>query len=121
MNIVYENKVKAEGSGVHEFEEEKILIVFGENAPEELADYCYTISVNPIHGSIKPGQTLKIDDNTYQITAVGWEAPQTLVGLGHCTFKFNGAAEPDQPGTICVTDAPLPPVKVGSVIQILED
>ena len=121
MTIIYENQVKAQGGCVHDFDEEKILIVFGDNAPEELADYCYTITVKPLNGSIKPGQTLKIDDNTYKITAVGWEAPQTLVGLGHCTFKFNGASEPDQPGTICVTDAPLPFVKVGSTIQIIED
>ncbi|MBQ6986320.1 MAG: PTS glucitol/sorbitol transporter subunit IIA [Oscillibacter sp.] len=120
MKVIYENKVKAEGACVHDFEEEKILIIFGDAAPEELADYCYTVSVNPINGEIKPGQTFKVDDLSLKITAVGWEAPETLKGLGHCTFKFNGASEPDQPGTICVEDHDLPAVKVGSVIQILE-
>ena len=120
MRIIYENKVKAEGVCVHEFEEEKILIIFGDDVPEGLADYCYIVSVTPIYGEIKPGQTFKADDLELKITAVGWAVPEILSGLGHCIFKFNGASDEDLPGTICVEEHDLPNIGVGSVIQILE-
>ena len=94
MKVIYENKVKAEGACVREFEEEKILIIFGDNAPEELADYCYTVSVNPINGEIKPGQTFKADDLELKITEVGWEAPETLKGLA--TARSSSTARPNR-------------------------
>ena len=121
MNIIYENQVKAIGSCVDEFQEEGIFIIFGEQAPEELRDYCYSVSVNPIHGKIEAGQTLKIGENTYQITAVGEEAPVTLAGLGHCTINFSGQTEVDLPGTIYVENKPMPKVEIGTMIQILVD
>ena len=120
MSVIYENKVKAMGECVNEFNDEKLLIIFGDNAPEEIADYCYSVDVNPINGEIKAGQFFEVDDERFQITAVGWEAPTTLAGLGHCTFKFNGATEPDQPGTICVEDKEMPELKIGTVLRIVE-
>ena len=120
MNVIYENKVKALGACVKEFEDSNMFILFGDNAPEELRDYCYSVSVNPINGTITAGQTLKIDENEYRITAVGEEAPVTLAGLGHCTVNFNGASAAELPGTICVESKPMPDIQVGTVIQILE-
>lgn len=120
MKVIYENKVKALGACVKEFQDSNMFILFGDNAPDELKDYCYSVSVNPINGTIVAGQILKIDENEYQITAVGEEAPVTLAGLGHCTVNFNGEAAAELPGTICVESKPLPEIQVGTVIQILE-
>ena len=120
MKVIYENKVKALGACVKEFEDSNMFILFGDNAPEELRDYCYSINVNPIHGTIAAGQILKIDENEYKITAVGEEAPFTLAGLGHCTVNFSGDAAAELPGTICVEGGSLPELQVGTVIQILE-
>ncbi len=119
--IIYENKVKAMGSSVEEFKSSGMFILFGDNAPEELRDYCYSVDVVPINGTIEPGQTLKIDNESYKITAVGHEAPVTLAGLGHCTINFGGQTEAELPGTICVEKKPMPDVHIGTIIQIITD
>ena len=41
MKVIYENKVKASGIAVEEFKDAGMFIIFGENAPEEIRDYCY--------------------------------------------------------------------------------
>ncbi|MCQ2508130.1 MAG: PTS glucitol/sorbitol transporter subunit IIA [Dorea sp.] len=97
-----------------------MFILFGDSAPDEIKDFCYSVSVNPINGEIKKGQILKIDDKEYPITAVGHEAPVTLAGLGHCTINMNGADEAALPGTIHVGPAEIPEIVAGTVIQIIE-
>lgn len=121
MKVIYENQVKALGVSVEEFKDAGMLILFGDNAPEEIRDYCYSVSVNPINGTISAGQTLKFGDSAYKITAVGSEAPVTLAGLGHCTINFSGQTNVDLPGTIYVENKPQPNITVGTVIQIVED
>lgn len=121
MNVIYENKVKALGSCAEEFKEEKMLIMFGDSAPEELRDYCYSVDVNPIHGTIRAGQILKFGESSYKITAVGEEAPVTLAGLGHCTVKFTGQTVVELPGTIYVEDRPMPVIEAGTAISIIEE
>ena len=44
MAVIYDNKVKGLGACVAEFE--GMFILFGDNAPDTLKDYCYTIDVN---------------------------------------------------------------------------
>ena len=61
MKVIYENKVKASGIAVEEFKDAGMFIIFGENAPEEIKDYCYSVSVNPINGELAAGQYLVID------------------------------------------------------------
>ena len=121
MKVIYENKVKALGSCVTEFQSENMFILFGDNAPDELRDYCYSVDVNPINGTICAGQTLKIGNDSYKITSVGQEAPVTLAGLGHCTVNFSGLTNPEMAGTIYVESKPMPVVEVGTVIQIIEE
>lgn len=121
MKVIYENQVKGMGDCVLEFADTNMFIIFGENAPDEIKDYCYVVSVNPLNGEIAAGQTLEIDGESYQITAVGYEAPHTLAGLGHCTFKFGGLTEADLPGQICIEDKPMPTLKIGSTIRIIEN
>ena len=121
MKVIYENKVKALGSCVDEFKDEKMFIMFGDNAPEELRDYCYSVDVHPVNGTIRAGQIFQVGDSAYRITAVGEEAPVTLAGLGHCTVKFTGQTDVELPGTIYVEDKPMPVVEAGTVISILEE
>ncbi len=121
MRVIYENKVKKLGDCVDEFKDAGMFILFGENAPEELKDYCYSVSVNPINGTIEAGQTMKIGDAEFKITAVGPEAPHTLAGLGHCTINLSGATEVELPGTIYLENKPMPEITVGTVIRIIAD
>lgn len=120
MKVIYENEIKALGESVDEFAGGKMFIIFGENAPAELRDYCYLVSVNPVNGDIEPGQILKIDDNEYKITAVGKEAPKTLAGLGHMTINMSGRSNAELPGTLYTEAAEVPKMGVGTKISILE-
>lgn len=117
MNVIYENEIKAIGPMAQAFE--GIIVIFGDNAPDEIKDFCYSTSVNPINGTIAAGQILKFDDQEYKITAVGDEAPHTLAGLGHCTINFSGQTEVDLPGTIYVENKAMPEVKVGTKLEII--
>lgn len=117
--IIYENKVKALGSLVGEFVDEKIIILFGDNAPDTLADYCYSIDINPVKDTIEVGQSFMFDGVTYKITAVGEIAEKNLENLGHITVAFNGSIGPTLPGTICVEKKEMPKIKIGSEISIL--
>ena len=120
MKVIYENQVKAAGECVEEFKDAGMFIIFGENAPDEIKDYCYSVSVNPINGDIAPGQYVVIDGQEFKITCVGYEAPITLKGLGHYTFNFSGATEAELPGTIYVEAKPMPEVKIGTTLKIVE-
>ncbi len=64
---------------------------------------------------------LELEGRDGKLEAVGDEAPVTLAGLGHCTFNFNGLTEVDIPGTIYVEHKPMPVLKKGTVIQIVEE
>ena len=120
MKVIYENQVRACGASVEEFKDAGMFIIFGDNAPDEIKDYCYSVSVNPINGEIKAGQYLVIGGEEYKITCVGPEAPVTLKGLGHCTISFTGATEYDLLGTIYVEAKPMPDMGIGTVLRIIE-
>lgn len=120
MKVIYENEVKGLGASVHEFAGGNMFIIFGENAPEELKDYCYHVSVNPINGTITVGQFLVIDGREFRITAVGEEAPVTLAGLGHMTINMSGKTAAELPGTLYTEEAEIPDIRVGTKIAIIE-
>ena len=120
MSVIYENQVKAVGPSVHEFADADFLIIFGDEAPAELKDYCYSVDVTPITGTIQPGQVLHFDDQEYRITCVGEEVPLTLQGLGHCTIRFSGDTKAELAGTLYVEKAPLPKIGVGTKISITD-
>ena len=117
MAVIYDNKVKGLGACVAEFE--GMFILFGDNAPDTLKDYCYTIDVNPIQQEIKAGQKAVIDGKEYNITAVGDVVMQNLGNLGHVTFSFTGETEAELPGTIYLEEATVPKLEVGSTTQII--
>ncbi len=120
MKVIYENKVKALGECVDEFKDANMFVLFGDNAPEEITDYCYHVDVTPLNGEIAAGQALILDGASYRITAVGAEAPVTLAGLGHCSVSFSGQTEVELQGTIYV-EGTMPELHVGSTIRIVEE
>lgn len=118
MSLIYENKIKAIGPSVDEFEGSGFIILFGDNAPEELKDYCYSVDVLPVDGEICAGDVISFDDVEYKITAIGDEAQKTLEGLGHCTINFSGQTEVELPGTMYVESKEMPTLSIGTVIKI---
>ncbi|GAB2022052.1 PTS glucitol/sorbitol transporter subunit IIA [Pseudolactococcus yaeyamensis] len=116
---VFTTQIKAIGPEAQSLRESQMMILFGEEAPAMLAEFCYTIEVKTIHDAIKVGQNIIFDDVPYFITAVGDVVKQNLTSLGHITIKFDGAREAELPGTLYVEGKSLPNVQVGSTIEIV--
>jgi PTS system glucitol/sorbitol-specific IIA component len=77
-----------------------MLIVFDENAPEELAEVSMLHTMSRLWRDVRPGDTVLLANSEYAVTAVGSEANNTLRKMGHCTFKFEGASDAGLPGEI---------------------
>ena len=57
-------------------------------------------TISAVYKEPAPGDTMKIGDKEFKITAVGVEVPHTLRELGHCTVNFGGGEEAALPGCI---------------------
>ena len=100
--------------------EMRFVILFNDDAPAELAELAILHTKAELTEAPAPGDTMKIGEKTYKITAVGDEAIHTLKELGHCTLAFTADTEPYRPGCInldgeIITEAD---VADGAVIQI---
>ncbi len=118
MMTLYKTKVINIGNEAEMFREEGMIILFGENAPESLSDYCYNIKVEPVAGEIEAGMELSIGSEKYSVTAVGSVVRKNLSELGHITIKFDGSREAELPGTLYVEDRALPEITIGEKISI---
>lgn len=118
MDVIYENKVLGMGEAVSSLGDE-MIILFGDTAPDTLKDFCYLIEPKETNGNIAPGQTLFIDDESFEIKNVGDVAQKNLVALGHLTISFTGDEESMLPGAIVVEKKPCPQIKVGTTIGIV--
>lgn len=119
MKYIYENTINGFGDLANTFLADGIFILFGNDAPDTLKDYCYTIDIIPANDEIKTGQVVEIDNKTYTITAVGDVAQRNLESLGHLTIAFSGEDNASMPGTIVVEKAEVPFIQVGSTIRII--
>ena len=121
MAVIYDNQVKSKGALVDSFEGESMFILFGDNAPDTLKDFCYCIDVKPATEEIKPGQFVVIDGVKFKITALGEIAQRNLESLGHDTISFDWANEATLPGTINVEKADMPKLDIGTQISIVTE
>ena len=115
---IFQTEIKKIAANAPLFKEEKMIVLFGDNAPVDLADYCYNIIINPLEGSIQPGQSVHFDNQTYIITAVGNVVEKNLTNLGHITLRFDGATDAELAGTLYLEAKELPEIKVGTQIRI---
>lgn len=115
--IIYENVIKGKGNSVGEFGTE-MFILFGENAPDTLKDFCYLIDLKEADSSIEVGQTLHIDDESFKILAVGDIAQRNLESLGHLTVNFSGDKGDVLPGSIVVEKKDHKALDIGTVMKI---
>ena len=119
MGVIYENEVKGMGDMVEAFMSEGLFILFGDNAPDTLKDFCYTITVKNAEGTIEAGQTLEIDGKPYKIVRVGDVMQKNLEALGHITVNFSGNPEAGLPGAMVVEEAEVPKLKIGSILKVI--
>jgi len=117
MTQIFSTTVQGIGSEAATFAAEGMYVLFGDNAPAALADYCYTIVMNPTAADIEPGHSLILDGTRYPVTAVGSLVRKNLDGLGHITINFDGATEAALEGTLHVLGT-APELGVGSTIAI---
>lgn len=114
----YNVKVTKIGKNAFElYEDCRCLIIFDDNAPEELAEISVLHEEGEIKKDIEVGDIIVFGENEYTVTAVGTEAMITLRELGHCTFKFTGNSEAEVPGQIELKGEKYPEIKVGDCIN----
>jgi len=114
----YKTTVTKLGESYKEIYEENMVVVFNENAPEELAELSalHTLAVLP--GDVKPGDEVVLGNKRYTVTAVGSEANYTLGKMGHCTFVFTGEDKAELDGHIVLKGDGMPDIKPGSPFEI---
>ena len=72
MKKIFEAKVIQVGPEAQNMiQDANMLILFGEEAPEDLAEYCFKIDNKNLLGAILEGGKLVVDSQEYSITAVG--------------------------------------------------
>jgi len=119
--ILFKTAITNIGSEAEEFISENMIILFGENAPQELREICYTIKIEPIYDTLKPGMHLKINNISFLITAIGYAAEENLKNLGHITINFDGSTTAALSGTIYVEKKPIPAICIGDTISIVSE
>jgi PTS system glucitol/sorbitol-specific IIA component len=114
----YATTVTAVGDEVAEFVSQGLLIWFAEGAPEELHFFSVLHRPTVTTGGVRPGDTVRIDDQAFRVTAVGAVANDNMVSLGHMDLKANGDTEAPLPGDICLERLPLREPRPGTTLVI---
>ena len=118
---IFSTKVLEIGAESADFKSIDMAVLFGDEAPDALRTSCFIIEVVPISEKITAGMKLEVDNQTYQITAVGGEVQTNLGRLGHTAISFTGAKEAKLPGTLYVEQGDYPDFRVGSVVRIVAE
>jgi PTS system glucitol/sorbitol-specific IIA component len=116
--IKYQATVTAIGPYVAEFIDHQILVLFGAEAPEELAEFSILHDGKELKGELMVGDIVFLNDSPYKVLAVGEVANNNLKNLGHLVLKFNDETEPEMPGDVCLESKPFPKIGPGLKIRI---
>lgn len=117
--IVYSSTVTAVGELVPDFAEQGVLVWFGENAPTELHEFSIIHVPEVATRAPQKGDMIKINENVFNVLAVGSVASENLLNLGHLDLKANGLTEPEMPGDVNVEAVSLPTVQVGDHLVVI--
>lgn len=114
----YQTEIVAVGEQASTFFDEGIVVLFGEEAPEELADFAVVHRPSVATGGIAPGDRVLLGDEVLAVLAVGSVANDNLTNLGHLVLKRNGAHEAALPGDVCCDQGPIPELRPGQEIRV---
>ena len=117
--VVYSTTVTAVGELVSDFRDQGIIVFFGEGAPEELHDFSVLHKVEVSKRAPIPGDLIRINNDEFNILAVGHVVSDNLLNLGHLDLKANGLTEAELPGDTNVEARTLPMINIGDKIEIL--
>lgn len=115
----YASVVLSVGDMASEFFDAGIVVLFGEDAPEELADVAVIHRPTITTGGLAAGDQVHLGDEVITVLAVGNVADENLVNLGHLSLKRNGEDQAALPGDVCCDEGPIPPLRAGDPIRIL--
>ncbi len=115
----YASVVVSVGDLASEFFDAGIVVLFGEDAPEELADFAVIHRPTVTGGDLAPGDLVHLGDEVITVLAVGEVADENLVNLGHLSLKRNGEQEAALPGDVCCDRGPIPSLVPGDTIRIV--
>lgn len=102
MTMLYRTEVTHVGDYATEALSDNMMILFNDNAPADVADYCFIHPHAQLTGKIIPGANLILGSQRFPITAVGDVVNQNLGELGHITIRFDGGDVAEYPGTVHV-------------------
>ena len=119
MDVIYNTTVTYIGSKVSDFIQSGMFIIFKENVPEDLKEYCFLHNKNELIKDIEVEDNLFLGECKYKVTAVGGYVNQNLRELGHITFKFSGETEAAIAGTLFLEKKEIVPPENGTIIKIL--
>lgn len=120
MKKYYSTTVQELGANVHAFAASKMLIMFSENAPDELREYCVLHRGNALTDTVTAGDTFYLGQTPYKIVYVGSEVQKNLGNLGHITLRFNNNEEGENlEGSLYLEDKPVADVAPGDEISIV--
>lgn len=118
--LKYASVVVSVGVMASEFFAAGIVVLFGEGAPEELADVAVIHRPTTTDGGIAVGDRVHLGDEVLTVLAVGDVADENLVNLGHLSLKRNGQHEAALPGDVCCDEGPIPQFQPGDTIRITD-
>lgn len=122
MAQIFHTKVVRLGEMVEAFKGEKMMILFQENVPDELADYCVIHTGHQLTDTVQAGDTLVFADTKYKIVYVGNQVQKNLGDLGHITLRFNNNCEGENlEGSLYLEDKEIVDIKPGDEISIVRD
>lgn len=117
--LIFRSIIADIGGEASELIENGIIILFGENAPEELKEYCVLIKERKLNGLIKNGDMFKINGVLYSVTDVGDYANVNLDSLGHVTLMINNATHEEiVGGCIYLSGEEIPKLKKEIDIEV---
>jgi len=116
--IKYQAQVTFIGPLVSEFVNHNILVLFGNDAPEELREFAVIHDGTVLKSKLEPGDTINLAGSSFAILAVGDVSNANLANLGHLVLKFNGETIPEMPGDVCLEKEKLPEIQIGSQLII---
>lgn len=121
MKKIYSTKITSLGPLVEAFIGEKMIVLFNENAPEELAEFCILHHGNELTDEVAEGDILRINDVDYKIVKVGSEVQKNLRDLGHIALKFDNNADGEVlEGSIYLEDKDIKIPEIGTAIEIFK-
>ncbi|SKC73135.1 PTS glucitol/sorbitol transporter subunit IIA [Maledivibacter halophilus] len=117
----YKSKIIELGTSVDEMSQLGMLILFSNDAPSELRDYCIIHDNKQLLRDLKVNQKIYLGKDQYTISAIGNTALQQWQELGHVTLRFDGELTPQLPGTVHLNNKLKGIPKIGEFIKVEQE